>query len=156
MKLCRYNIFETNSSSTHDLVVSGIHDDYLPPNSTILVRFINTDDDTYYGTLQEKISYLVSHIVRRYINNASTYKNLIDDVKDSWDFKRLDDYVYDHFNKRIVFPEKYEYNLDDIVYINHQLLESSLENVLDDLVRPENNLLDIVLDPNKAIRIGHD
>lgn len=156
MRLCRYNIFETNSSSTHDLVMSSTNSDYLPPNSTILVHFINTDDDIYYRTLQDKVSYLVSHIVNHYKYNAATYEDLIDDVKESWDFKRLDDYVYDHFGKRIVFPEKYEYNLDEIVYINHQLLESNLENVLDDLVRPEHNLLDIVLDSNKAIEIGHD
>lgn len=156
MRLCRYNIFETNSSSTHDLVVANTHEDYLPPNSTILIRFINTDDDIYYRTLQDKVSYLVSHIVNNYKYNAATYEDLIEDVKESYDFRKLDDYVFDHYGKRIVFPEKYDFDLDDIVYINHQLHEFNLSDVLEDLVCPRHELLDIVLNPDKAISIGHD
>lgn len=157
MYLYRNNIFETNSSSTHSLVLNnqGISD-YIAPNSTILVKFADTDDDYIYSTLQDKVSYLVSHIVNRYKYNAADYDSLIDDVKDSYDFRRLSDYVRDHFNKEIVFPNTYDGDLDDIVNINHQLYENSLDGVLEDICCEEHDLLDDVLNSNAYIKLGHD
>lgn len=158
MKLVRNNVFETNSSSTHSLVVNNDRriEDYTAKNSTILVRFINTDDESILTTLEDKVSYLVSHIVNHYKYNSATYEDLIEDVQNDWDFKRLESFVQEYYHKRIVFPVKYSGDLEDIVCINHQLLESNLDDVLEDIVARERDYLGEVLATNSSIVFGRD
>lgn len=158
MKIIRNNIFETNSSSTHSLVLVGDRkpEDYMAKNSTILVRFINTDDESVLSSLEDKVSYLVSHIINNYKYNSANYQDLISDVENDYDFRYLSRYVSDKYNKRIAFPEKYEGDLDEIVSINHQLIESSLDSVLEDIVNEDRDYLGEVLAIDKAIQLGRD
>ena len=158
MKIIRRNVFETNSSSTHSLIYVGpkSSEDYMAKNPTILVQFIDTDDWRILSSLEEKVSYLVSHIVNNYKYNCATYNDLVEQVTSDWDFKRLDNYVQEHFNKRIVFPEKYEYDLEDIVSINHQLIESNFDNLLEDIMIDHHDYLEDILSSEYVIEIGND
>ena len=158
MKKVRNNIFETNSSSTHSLTFNTEENyNFLNPNSKLVIEFIDTDDYGYMSTLREKVSYLVSQIINKYKYGALNYQDLISDVEEDWDFKRIKEYVKEKYNKEIVFPEKYEGDLDDIVLINHQLTDwHDLDDLLKDIYSYSHDYLDEVLSPTTMIEIGRD
>lgn len=168
MKAIRQETFETNSSSTHSLAIKTYKEKYLSPSSTLVVDFINTDDCTVLSTLKEKVSYLVSQIIDKYKYNVYDYNDLKEQVESDYDFKRIADYVMEHFGKKVVLPKSYKvhdyvdedgetYNdLDEIVNINHQIRCTSLEGLLEDLVTEHHDLLDDVLSENTLIEFGRD
>ena len=104
------------------------------------------------------MSYLVSHIASWYKWNVPSYEALIEEIKDNWDFKRIENYVKEKYNKEIVFPEKYDGELEDIVEINHQLQSWNhrIDEILDDLITWDRDLLDEVLQDGKDIVFGRD
>lgn len=154
----RNGVFETNSSSTHALVYNSKENyDFLSPSSQLIINFVDTDDDTTYDTLREKVSYLVSQIVNNYKDNVLSYKDLIEEVEGNYDFQRIKEYVKERYDKDIVFPKKYDGDLDNIVYINHQLTDwRNLDDLLTEIVTYDHILLDEVLSPSSSIEIGHD
>ena len=156
MKKIRNNIFETNSSSTHSLVVSNVCNDYLPFGDTLKIRFFNEEDTL--NTLSDKVSYLVSHIISWYCYDAENYDDLICQVKENNDFKYIESYIQNHFGKRIVFPDSYDGDLEDIVEINHQLRSwnHSLNEILEDLYQQDVDYLAEILTNGKAIKFGRD
>lgn len=168
MKAIRQETFETNSSSTHSLAIKTYKEKYLSPSSTLVVDFINTDDCTVLSTLKEKVSYLVSQIIDKYKYNVYDYNDLKEQVESDYDFKRIADYVMEHFGKKVVLPKSYKvhdyvdedgetYNdLDEIVNINHQIRCTSLEGLLENLVTEHHDLLDDVLSENTLIEFGRD
>ena len=158
MKKIRNKTFETNSSSTHSLSYCGNVnlDTYTPVGDKIVIEFINTDDGGTFTTLKRKVSYLVSHIVNNYKYNCLDYKDLVEQVSNSYDFKRMSNYVKNKYGKEVVFPKEYKGDIDEIVYINHQLLERNLDGVLADLITEERDYLAEVLDPTQVIELGHD
>ena len=170
MKVIRSEIFETNSSSTHSLVLKGYADkNYMPPGTIVKVEW----SDEQIGnltSLQEKVSYLVSHIANKYSYNVHTYEDFIDELKNDYEYRQLEDFLSTLGNGyRISLPkeplpfededgEKYNVDIEDLISINHQLQESCLEDVLDSLLM-ENSLetkLARVLDPETKIEFGHD
>lgn len=158
MKKIRNKTFETNSSSTHSLSYCGNVnlDTYTPVGDKIVIEFINTDDGGTFTTLKRKVSYLVSHIVNNYKYNCLDYTDLVEQVSNSYDFKRIANYVKNKYGKEVVFPKEYKGDIDEIVYINHQLLERNLDGVLADLITEERDYLAEVLDPTQVIELGHD
>lgn len=158
MKVLRQNIFETNSSSTHSLIMknSNIESDYLPFGDTLKIEFFN--EERPLTTLKEKVSYLVSHIVSWYKYDAEDYEELIRQVRENYDFKRIASYVEEKFHKKIVFPKEYKGDLDDIVTINHQLIswDRDIEEVLQDIVNNDRDYLAEVLNPDAIIEFGRD
>ena len=168
MKAIRQETFETNSSSTHSLVIKTYKEKYLSPSSTLVVDFINTDDCTVLSTLKEKVSYLVSQIIDKYKYNVYDYNDLKEQVESDYDFKRIADYVMEHFNKKVVLPKSYKVHgyidedgdthndLDEIVNINHQIRCTSLEELLEDLATKHHDLLDDVLSEDTLIEFGRD
>ena len=168
MKAIRQETFETNSSSTHSLVIKTYKEKYLSPSSTLVVDFINTDDCTVLSTLKEKVSYLVSQIIDKYKYNVYDYNDLKEQVESDYDFKRIANYVMEHFGKKVVLPKSYKvhdyvdedgetYNdLDEIVNINHQIRYTNLDDLLNDLVTEHHDLLDDVLNENTLIEFGRD
>ena len=158
MKKIRNKTFETNSSSTHSLSYCGNVnlDTYTPVGDKIVIEFINTDDGGTFTTLKRKVSYLVSHIVNNYKYNCLDYKDLVEQVSNSYDFKRISNYVKNKYGKEVVFPKEYKGDIEEIVYINHQLLERNLDGVLADLITEERDYLAEVLDPTQVIELGHD
>lgn len=158
MKKIRNKIFETNSSSTHSLSYCGNVnlDTYTPVGDKIVIEFINTDDGGTFTTLKRKVSYLVSHIVNNYKYNCLDYEDLVEQVSNSYDFKRISNYVKNKYGKEVVFPKEYKGDIEEIVYINHQLLERDLDSVLEDLITEERDYLAEVLDPTQVIELGHD
>lgn len=159
MKAIRQETFETNSSSTHSLAIKTYKEKYLSPSSTLVVDFINTDDCTVLSTLKEKVSYLVSQIIDKYKYNVYDYDDLKEQVESDYDFKRIADYVMEHFGKKVVLPKSYNGqgdDLDEIVNINHQIRCTSLEGLLEDLVTEHHDLLDDVLSENTLIEFGRD
>ena len=158
MKKIRNKTFETNSSSTHSLSYCGNVnlDTYTPVGDKIVIEFINTDDGGTFTTLKRKVSYLVSHIVNNYKYNCLDYEDLVEQVSNSYDFKRISNYVKNKYGKEVVFPKEYKGDIDEIVYINHQLLKRNLDGVLADLITEERDYLAEVLDPTQVIELGHD
>ena len=158
MKKIRNKTFETNSSSTHSLSYCGNVnlDTYIPVGNKIVIEFINTDDGGTFTTLKRKVSYLVSHIVNNYKYNCLDYEDLVEQVSNSYDFKRISNYVKNKYGKEVVFPKEYKGDIEEIVYINHQLLERNLDGVLEDLMTEERDYLAEVLDPTQVIELGHD
>lgn len=158
MKKIRNKTFETNSSSTHSLSYCGNVnlDTYTPVGDKIVIEFINTDDGGTFTTLKRKVSYLVSHIVNNYKYNCLDYEDLVEQVSNSYDFKRISNYVKNKYGKEVVFPKEYKGDIEEIVYINHQLLERDLDSVLEDLITEERDYLAEVLDPTQVIELGHD
>ena len=158
MKKIRNKTFETNSSSTHSLsYCSNVNlDTYTPVGDKVVIEFINTDDGGTFTTLKRKVSYLVSHIVNNYKYNCLDYEDLVEQVSNSYDFKRISNYVKNKYGKEVVFPKEYKGDIDEIVYINHQLLERNLDGVLADLITEERDYLAEVLDPTQVIELGHD
>lgn len=157
MKKVRENVFETNSSSTHSLTIGRTKGkDYTQPGKFLKIRWF--DEEETLTTLEEKVSYLVSHIASWYKWNAPSYEDLIEEIKENYDFKRIERYVKEKYDKEIVFPEKYNGDLEDIVEINHQLQSwnHQINEVLDDLISWDRDLLDEVLQDGKDITFGRD
>lgn len=169
MRTIRIGTFETNSSSTHALsITNGKQDDYLSPSKTLVIDFIDTDDCGTLSTLKEKVSYLVSQIVNRYKWDVYDYDDLKEQVEKSFDFKRIADFVFERYGKKVVLPKEYKINrwtdedgdtysdMEDIVNINHQIRCGSLDELLEDLVNHDRNLLDEVLREDTVIEFGRD
>ncbi len=160
MKKVRASIFETNSSATHTLVLSNIDEvSYYPPGSKIAIRWADTDDDYCYTTLQEKVSYLVSHLARKYKYSVYTYEDLLSEIRNDYEFRELQDYLSDlRDGYEIVFPPSYDGDIEEIVNINHQLIENYLVDVLNDLIEPDTlqDKLKIVLSQDQRIELGRD
>ena len=155
----RINTFETNSSSTHALSIgTELHENYVPYGKNLKIRWMDTDDERVLSTLTDKVSYLVSHIASWYKYNAVDYEDLIDQIKDDMNFKMIDVYVKYKYKKEIVFPEKYEGDLEDIVNINHQLTSwnHDINEVVRDIVDEERDYLAEVLEDGKYITFGRD
>ena len=157
MKKVRENVFETNSSSTHSLTVGRTKgNNYTQPGKFLKIRWF--DEEETLTTLEEKVSYLVSHIASWYKWNAPSYEALIEEIKDNWDFKRIERFIKENYNKEIVFPEKYDGALEDIVEINHQLQSWNhrLDEVLEELVDYERDYLAEVLQDGQDLEFGRD
>lgn len=158
MKKIRNQVFETNSSSTHCLSHCNKNYDYIAPNSKILIEFVDTDfDGGDYYTLREKVSYLVGHIIHKYKWNAVDYQDLIEDVRNDYDFKELESYIKEKYGKEIVFPENYDGDLEEIVLINHQLQFTNFDEMLEDLINQNiQTKFDIIFREDNYIEIGRD
>lgn len=158
IKKIRNGVFETNSSSTHALVYNKKENyDFLSPSRQLIINFVDTDEDTSYDTLREKVSYLVSQIINKYKNDVLSYEDLLEGLENDYDFQRIKRYVKERYDKDIVFPEKYEGYLEDIVNINHQLIDwRDLDELLTEIVTYDRSLLDVVLSPSSSIEIGRD
>lgn len=158
MRTERKCVFETNSSSTHALVFCKNNEDYVDLSNKIIIDFVDTDfDGNIYGTLKEKVSYLVGFIIHKYKYNCYDYADLIEQVKMNYDYKKIEDYVMERYGKEIVFPKEYKGELEDIVNINHQLLwhDNDLDSLIMDML-DEQSYLDIYFDEKKVIEIGRD
>lgn len=156
MKRIRKETFETNSSSTHALTLGRtLGKDYVSPGKYLKIRWF--DEETTLTTLEEKVSYLVSHIASWYKYNAPSYEALIEEIQENWDFKRIEGFVKENYDKEIVFP-KYKGELEDLVEINHQLTSWNhcLDEVLEDLVNYERDYLAEVLQDGQDIEFGRD
>ena len=164
MKKIRTDIFETNSSSTHSLVYTKATEGYYPPGKKLAIHWADTDDDYNYSTLEEKVSYLVSHIARKYIYHVYKYDDLIDEIKNDYEYQAVEEYLKNINNSggyEIVFPscpDRDDEEWDWLININHQLIENNLEDVLDDLLEPNSleDKISEVLSPGSFIEIGHD
>lgn len=156
MKTIREDTFETNSSSTHSLTYIKRQENYLPKGNELKIRFINTDEEFVLSTLEDKVSYLVAHIINKYKWDEQSYGELIERVTNNYDYKMLEDYIWEHYKKRIVFPEKYNGDIEDIVQINHQLIESDFSEVLRMICDENRDYLGEIFDENKCIEIGRD
>lgn len=133
MKKVRNKTFETNSSSTHSLSYTKGNYNYLSKSSTLLIDFIDTDDEYSLSTLREKVSYLVSQIINQYKYDVVDYDDLKKQVENDSDYKTISEYVLQKYNKKLTLPKSYGYDLDDIVNINHQIICYSLNELLESL-----------------------
>jgi hypothetical protein len=153
----RNGVFETNSSSTHALVYNKEENyGFLSPSRQLIINFVNANGIVTYNTLREKVSYLVSQIINKYKYDVLSYEDLIEEVEENHDFQRIKKYVKERYDRDIVFPEKYEGDLDEIVDINHQLTDwHDLDELLRDMVT-YSDLLGEVLSPSSSIELDRD
>lgn len=159
MKTIRNFTFETNSSSTHALSIGNkLNNDYAPFGDTLKIYWMNTDDESVLNTLKEKVSYLVSHIASWYKYDAEDYDELLEQIKNNYDFRTLENFVKTKYNKQIVFPKTYKGDIEDIVNINHQLTSwnHSLTEILEDIVDEDRDYLAEVLEDGNNIVFGRD
>lgn len=180
----RKNVFETNSSSTHSLqIMKNPIKDYNLLASSIKISWIDTDDEYVLQTFSEKLSYLISQIANKLSWSCNTYEELLEELKDNYEYKEIAAYVKQKFNKEIRFPDNKNGIYDDveeIVGINHQLVPYNTfaiaDEVLDDLIgymqnederdyifgreKAENmtfeSKLDIYFQNNKMVVFGRD
>ncbi|MGN0967030.1 MAG: hypothetical protein ACI4OP_05575 [Candidatus Coprovivens sp.] len=159
MKTIRNFTFETNSSSTHALSIGNkLNSDYTPFGDTLKIYWMNTDDESVLNTLKEKVSYLVSHIASWYKYDAEDYDELLEQIKNNYDFRVLENFVRIKYKKQIVFPKTYKGDIEDIVNINHQLISynHSLTEILEGIVDEDRNYLAEVLEDGNNIVFGRD
>jgi hypothetical protein len=138
----RKGTFETNSSSTHSLVVLKIGvEGYIPLAKHIKIEWIDTNDYYVLDTLEEKLSYLVSHIANKVKYSCNTYEELLEEVEDNFEYKEIKEYILKTFDKEIRFPANKDGIYDDVEYIteiNHQLVPwgsgAPVDEVLDELI----------------------
>lgn len=144
----RNSVFETNSSSTHTLVI-GINDidDYLPYGRHIKIHWIDTDDYQILETLEEKLSYLISHIANKLKYSCNNYEELLEEINENYEYNRIKKFILNIFDKEIRFPDNsknYYDDIEDIVEINHQLIPWSTntvaESVIDELIKHMQNI----------------
>ena len=178
----RTGVFETNSSSTHSLTITKPIDNYTEIGNKLKIKFIDTDEETLLTTLEEKVSYLVSHIANKVKYSCNTYEELIEEVTENSEYKEIAEYVRKTFDKEIRFPANKDGIYDDVEYIteiNHQLVpwgtNAVVAETLDDLIRYMENpdedrlfneekqgdlsfeqKLDIYLKNGNYIRFGRD
>lgn len=158
MEIIRNNIFETNSSSTHSLTIGNpLGKRYLPYGKYLKIRWIDTDDERVLSTLTEKVSYLVSHIADWYKYNVRNYDELLEEIKNDWEFKKIETYVKNNFNKEIIFPE-YNGNIEDVVEINHQLqaYNHSINEIIEEMMNRDIDYLDTYLQDGEDVEFGYD
>lgn len=138
MKQIRRGVFETNSSSTHSISLyknyKWLKQNYLPVHKEFVIRFIDTDVCNKLITLQDKVSYLVSHLISNIKYEVETYDELVEYITENYYYKDLFDFVLKKYNKTFRFPKSYKGDLEEIVNINHQLRESCLEDVLSEII----------------------
>ncbi len=141
MKQIREGTFETNSSSTHTLVVTyRKNDNYLPLAKHILIEWIDTNDYYVLESLKEKVSYLVSHIANKLKWDCNKYDELLEEIQDNYEYKQINEYLKKTFDKEIRFPEDSNYlyetseDLECITEINHQLIPWGSGSVVDEVL----------------------
>ena len=159
MKTIRNFTFETNSSSTHALSIGKkLNNDYTPFGDTLKIYWMDTDDESVLNTLKEKVSYLVSHIASWYKYDVEDYDGLLEQIKNNYDFRTLENFVRIKYNKQIVFPKTYKGDIENIVNINHQLTSwnHSLTEILEDIVDKDRYYLAEVLEDGNNIVFGKD
>lgn len=157
MKTLRNSTFETNSSSTHSLVITNNVTKYTSNNPLIIVKFINTDEESELKTLNEKVSYIISQIINKYKFEVSSYEDLKSLIERDYDYIKVIDYVKNVFGKQVELPKNYTGDIEEIVNINHQIYCDNLDELLRDLVEQDtDSLLNNVLGENTVIVFGRD
>lgn len=83
---------------------------------------------------------------------------MLEQIKNNYDFRTLENFVKTKYNKQIVFPKTYEGDIEDIVNINHQLTSwsHSLTEILEDIVDEDRNYLAEVLEDGNNIVFGRN
>lgn len=156
MRKTRTEVFETNSSSTHCLTTAKRNDNYVPQSSKIVIEFISTDDYYCLSSLKEKVSYLVSYIVHQYQYDVRNYQELVEEVEEDYDFKKIVKYVLERYGKEVVLPTDYEGDIEYITEINHQLISDNFNDFLRDICDYDRNYLAEILAVDKKIEFGRD
>lgn len=102
-KTIRKNVFETNSSSIHSLVISvdGLEPSTLKINSEINRINVTTQyfgkEYTLYNKQEDKLSYIVTYIVAELQNRYDDWE-ILDRLKDSYYFNTLEEIIKDYCN----------------------------------------------------------
>lgn len=162
----RNSLFETNSSSTHTLALASSRGSfsYIDDNSTDIKITIFNDESYPLTTLQEKLSYLVSHIMMHQIYDASNYDDIIEFVNYDRDYVTLHGYVSRVYYKNIVLPSRIDFERHDIE-INHQLYATCFYELLSDILyytigeihdKSIEEMLEYILDEKYIIEFGRD
>ena len=131
MKQIRRSVFETNSSSTHSITISGLKDIYDFPTTDLPVRFgeYGWEYEHYYD-IEDKLSYVFTmmqyKIGAKYDwGNKRLLKSVIESDYSKW----IQEMTMEHCGKKLIFSSKgcKEDESFPCGYIDHQSTD-----VLDD------------------------
>ena len=180
MKVCRKNIFETNSSSTHSLSTkrnkSGIYDFNFPMNNSGKVPLIFGRDYDFgwgyaeYNSSYAKLNYLACmafecHNQMLSNNNRENLKNILDvlRIKDIQKLEKVMKENVKNFKGFIVNEESFgRYQSDgwkDILYLDNSIDHQSWEdykNIDDFLKKHKVTLANFLFNPAVKLIISND
>jgi len=141
VKVIRKGMFETNSSSIHSLVLKK--EDcyfYTDGRKKLYIKWYDFDGNIKnLLTLEDKVSYLVTHMGNRKKYSVESYQELIEELEESYDFRDIKKIVLEAFDKELVFKKltkSEEKNFEDIVSVNHELSDVymyGLDALLEDM-----------------------
>ena len=152
----RIGVFETNSSSSHSLVISRGKmnlDTLKPVNGKIMSSGgeFGWENDTYYSP-QKKLDYLVSFLFQ----NANSYEK-VQEIK--WKDKRfqmLSDVIYEHCGYKLEVCKNKDLEYSDWCpygYIDHN---SSDLPEKENLFSAKSVIAAFLFNPNSSITTGND
>ena len=136
----RHELYETNSSSVHSLVLKS--NDY-EKKKKITIFPVKAESGNRFATLAEKVSYIASFIL---YHNGS-----LDGLEDLWYWTNFIKEVEEITGCEVVIPKNFKY---DEIEINHQLVEYS--SYPDSLIESLGGSLATILDDKTTIVVESD
>ena len=165
MKLVRNDVFETNSSSVHSLVVHRKYPlEYEYPDLHVYDDgYIHIPMDKFgwgydgYIDSKVKLTYAMGMVYQTESRDKydEDYRQQLGNFYDTVGYKAINDMIKEYYNCDGILVDKLEHNVYPYGYIDHQSTEdySSLKDFLDDYGV---TLEQFVFDPNVTLIIDND
>lgn len=101
MKQIRRSVFETNSSSTHSITISGLKDIYEFPKTALTVRFgeYGWGYEKYYS-VEDKLSYVFT-MMQYKAGTREDWKGTIESEYSKW----IQEMVFEHCGQELIFDD---------------------------------------------------
>ena len=151
MKKIRINVFETNSSSTHSLVYSGVSESRLnlDTNGNLVVNLDDYADkflkeNRIYSSQEDKLAYVVKFCVY----GGGDY-NYYRDADESYDLQKLSDILHKH----MIFNELIIKNNKEMLF-DHQTNPSWNDTLIN--LWNDNEVLNFIFNDNIKLEVGID
>lgn len=163
MKQIRNNVFETNSSSTHAISMSGCKDNFIQPysnNDIIEIEFgeYGWEHNSLDG-YHEKLSYILTmiqyHINHKELPDDNESQEYIDAILNSKWFTWLKDMVFEYCGKHLVVNSEVV-GWYPAGYIDHQSTDILDDWWSEDEKTFKENMKDIVFNDRYSIVTDND
>lgn len=151
MKQTRNSVFETNSSSTHSISLTGSGTIKIPNGMLELVCAEYGWEEETYNDPQSKLSYVLTAI--QYHTKQSFPDNVLNSTYLAWIKEVLNDVGI------VYYPEQLEADTDgysEFGYIDHQATDTMDDLWSDDKDTFKNNMKEFIFNPSWELRTGND
>lgn len=130
MKQIRKSVFETNSSSTHSVTISG-KDEYEIPKYIPAISFGEYGwEEEEYGGIENKLSYFITMLYSIYIHNASDEQGKLE-LESEKHFVWLKEMIFDYCGQKLEM-KTLDGDYYPFGYIDHQSTDTLDEFLSDD------------------------